>query len=221
MSRNSFVLDDRLYDYLLDVSLREPAVLKALREETAKHEMARMQIAPEQGQFIQWLLRLMGARRGIEVGVFTGYSSLCAALAMGEEAYLLACDVSEEYTAVARCYWAQAGVESRIDLRLAEAQRTLEAALAKGEAGSYDYAFIDADKTSYSAYYESCLTLLRPGGVILVDNVLWGGRVADPKETEEDTVALRTFNKKLADDERIDLSLIPLADGISLCRKRG
>ncbi|MGB1580411.1 MAG: class I SAM-dependent methyltransferase [Nevskiales bacterium] len=220
MSRNSFVLDDRLYGYLLDVSLREPPLLEKLRQETAEHEMARMQIAPEQGQFMQWLLRLMGAKRGIEVGVFTGYSSLCAALAMGESAYLLACDVSEEYTAIARRYWAEAGVAQNIDLRLAPAVETLDAALEQGQAGSYDYAFIDADKPAYANYYERCLALLRPGGVILVDNVLWGGRVADPDETEEDTLALRGFNQTLADDERIDLSLIPLADGLSLCRKR-
>lgn len=219
MSRSSFTLDDRLYDYLLKVSLREAPILARLREETARHPMAQMQIAPEQGQFIQWLLKLMGARRGIEVGVFTGYSALCAALAMGEDGQLLACDVSEEYTAVAQRYWAEAGVAGRIDLQLAPALQTLDAELVAGRDGHYDYAFIDADKPCYADYYEHCLQLLRPGGVILVDNVLWSGRVADPAEDGEDTVALRAFNQKLANDNRIDLSMIPLADGLSMCRK--
>ncbi len=220
MSTKSFFLEQSLYDYLCKQSLREPDVLRRLREETAQSSMARMQIAPEQGQFMQWLIRLMGARRGIEVGVFTGYSSLCAALAMPEDGYLLACDVSEAWTDVARRYWVQAGVAEKIELRLAPATRTLDTELGTGLAGSYDYAFIDADKTNYIAYYERCLELLRPGGVILVDNVLWSGAVADAANQEEDTVALRAFNEYLHGDERIDLSMLPLADGLSLCRKR-
>ena len=220
MSNSSFILDQRLYDYFLDVSLRESSLLARLREETAADPMARMQIAPEQGQFMAGLLRLIGARRGIEVGVFTGYSSLCASLAMGSECYLLACDVSEEWTAIARRYWAQAGVSENIDLRLAPALQTLDAVLDEGQAGSFDYAFIDADKTHYADYFERCLSLLRPGGMLLIDNVLWGGRVADPAEQEEDTVAIRALNEKLHRDKRIDLSLVPIADGLSLCRKR-
>ena len=220
MSRSSINLDDALYEYMLGVSLREADLLAQLREETARDPMARMQIAPEQGQFMAWLLKLMGASRGIEVGVFTGYSSLCAALAMGEQSYLLACDNSEEWTTVARRYWARAGIEDRIELRLAPALQTLDAALADGQAGSFDYAFIDADKENYAGYYERCLQLLRPGGVILIDNVLWDGRVVDPKEDDADTRAIRALNNALHDDERIDLSLVPIADGLSLCRKR-
>lgn len=220
MSRSSFFLDEPLYRYLLEVSLREPPLLARLREETAADPLARMQISPEQGQFMQWLLKLTGARRGIEVGVFTGYSSLCAALAMGDRGYLLACDVSEQWTAIARRYWQEAGVAEHIELRLAPALETLEAVLSEGGAESFDYAFIDADKGNYTAYYEHCLALLRPGGMILVDNVLWSGRVADAAETGDDTRALRAFNSKLSDDERIDLSLVPIGDGLSLCRKR-
>lgn len=220
MSNSSFILDERLYDYFLSASLREPPLLARLREETAADPMARMQIAPEQGQFMAWLLRLMGARRGIEVGVFTGYSSLCAALAMGEGAHLLACDVSEEWTAVARRYWAEAGVTERIELRLAPALQTLDAELDRGQAGSYDYAFIDADKENYAAYYERCLALLRPGGVVMIDNALWGGRVADPQVQDPETCAIRMLNPLLRDDERIDFSLLPLADGLGLCMKR-
>ncbi len=221
MSNRSFVLAENLNQYLLDVSLREHPVLRDLREETAALPMARMQIAPEQGQFMAWLTRLAGFRRCIEVGVFTGYSSLALALALPEDGRLLACDVSEEWTAVARRYWARAGVEQKIELRLAPATETLRERLAAGEAGAYDFAFIDADKQAYADYFELCLQLLRPGGVIAVDNTLWSGRVADPDDSEPSTLALRAFNRKLKDDERIDLSLLPLADGLSLCRKRG
>lgn len=220
MSNRTLTLDDRLYDYLLEVSLRESPLLQRLRAETAGLAMARMQISPEQGQFMHWLLRLMSARRGIEVGVFTGYSSLCAALAMPADGYLLACDISEEWTAIARRYWAEAGMAERIDLRLAPAIETLDRALEEGQAGSFDFAFIDADKEYYEAYYERCLRLIKPGGVIMVDNVLWGGRVADPHDSEVDTLAIREFNEKLIGDQRIDLSLVPIGDGLSLCRKR-
>ncbi len=220
MSNRSFVLQQALNDYLLDVSLREHPLLRALREETAALPMAQMQIAPEQGQFMAWLARLGGFRRCIEVGVFTGYSSLALALALPEDGRLLACDVSEEWTAVARRYWAQAGVEAKIELCLAPAAQTLQQRLDDGQAGQYDFAFIDADKQAYAEYFELCLQLLRPGGVIAVDNTLWSGRVADPSDTEPSTRALRAFNLKLKDDDRIDLSLLPLADGLSLCRKR-
>jgi caffeoyl-CoA O-methyltransferase len=220
VSRQSIGLDDRLYRYLLDVSLREPPALARLREETAAHPRAGMQISPEQGQFMQLLLRLTGARRVVEVGVFTGYSSLAMALALPPDGRILACDVSEEYTAVARRHWAEAGVAGRIELVLAPARETLDARLAAGEAGSYDFAFIDADKGAYLDYYERLLRLLRPGGLIAVDNTLWSGAVADPKDRAPDTVALREFNARLRDDDRVDLSLVPIGDGLTLARRR-
>ncbi len=220
MSNRTLTLDDRTYRYLLEHSLREAPALAALRAETASHPRVEMQIAPEQGQFMQMLARLTGARRAIEVGVFTGYSSLAVMLAMPEDATLLALDVSEEYTAIARRHWQAAGVADRIELVIAPATVTLDARIAQGEAGRYDFAFIDADKTSYLAYYERLLKLVRPGGLIVVDNTLWGGRVADPAEHEADTVALRAFNEALHRDERIDLALLPIADGISLARIR-
>lgn len=220
MSNRTIVMNDALYEYLLGASLRDLPVLKRLREETAKHPRARMQISPEQGQFMQLIARLMGARRCIEVGVFTGYSSLAVALALPADGHILACDVSEEFTAVARRYWKEAGVESKIELRLAPALETLDGRLKAGEAGSYDLAFIDADKSNYSGYYERILKLLRPGGLILVDNVLWSGAVIDKKDKSEDTVAIRAFNEALQRDERIDVSLLPIGDGLTLARKR-
>jgi predicted O-methyltransferase YrrM len=220
MSNRTIVMNDALYEYLLGASLRDLPVLKRLREETAKHPRARMQISPEQGQFMQLIARLMGARRCIEVGVFTGYSSLAVALALPADGHILACDVSEEFTAVARRYWKEAGVESKIELRLAPALETLDGRLKAGEAGSYDLAFIDADKSNYSGYYERILKLLRPGGLILVDNVLWSGAVIDKKDKSEDTVAIRAFNAALQRDERIDVSLLPIGDGLTLARKR-
>ncbi len=221
MSNRSIVLTDSLYEYLTEVSLRESPLLLALREETASMSNRSMQISPEQGQFMALLARLMGARRCLEVGVFTGYSSLATALALPEDGRILACDVSEEWTAMARRYWRAAGVEHKIDLRLAPATQTLDALLGAGRAGSYDLAFIDADKTNYLAYYERVLSLLRPGGLVLVDNTLWSGRVADPEVGDEDTVALRHFNEVLHQDERVDLSLLPMGDGLTLARKRG
>lgn len=220
MSRRTIAMDDRLYDYLLAASLREPDELARLRQETASHRAAGMQISPEQGQFMQLLVRLTGARRAIEVGVFTGYSSLAVALAMPEDGYILACDVSAEYTAIAERYWREAGVAGRIELVLAPALDTLDARLAAGEAGQYDFAFIDADKGNYLAYYERIHQLLRPGGLITIDNTLWDGAVADPADEEPDTVALRAFNARLKDDARIDLSLVPIGDGLTLARKR-
>jgi len=220
MSNRSIVLTESLYDYLLSVSLREPPLLLALREETAALSTRSMQIAPEQGQFMALLLRLMGARRCLEVGVYTGYSSLVTALALPDEGRLVACDVSEEWTAIARRYWRLAGVEHKIELRLAPATDTLDALVAAGEAGRFDTAFIDADKTNYLAYYERALLLLRPGGLIVVDNTLWSGRVADPESADADTVALRHFNEILYRDERVELSLVPVGDGLTLARKR-
>ncbi len=220
MSNQSIGLDDRLYSYFLSVSLREHPALKALREETATHPMGQMQISPEQGQLMALLVKFGGVRRAIEIGVFTGYSALAVALALPPDGKLIACDVSEEYTAIARRYWAKAGVADRIDLRLAPALETLEALLSAGEAGSFDLVFIDADKSNYDAYYERSLQLVRTGGLIAIDNVLWYGRVADPTVTDNRTEKIRSLNAKLHQDDRIDLSLIPIGDGLSLARKR-
>jgi predicted O-methyltransferase YrrM len=220
VSNRTLQLDDRTYEYLLAHSLREDPRLAALRAETASHPRVNMQIAPEQGQFMQMLARLCGARRAIEVGVFTGYSSLAVMLAMPDDARLLALDVSEEYTDVARRHWQAAGVADRIELVLAPARDTLDARLAEGEAGQYDFAFIDADKTGYLGYYERLLKLLRPGGLILVDNTLWDGEVANPDNREAETEALRAFNDALHRDPRIDLALLPVGDGLTLARIR-
>jgi predicted O-methyltransferase YrrM len=220
MSNRTLSLNDRLYDYLLKHSLREPETLAHLRAETASHPQVNMQIAPEQGQFMQMLVRLLGARRAIEVGVFTGYSSLAVVLAMPPDGRLLACDISEEYTGIARRHWQAAGVLDRIELVIAPAKDTLDARLAAGEAGQYDFAFIDADKSGYLSYYERLIELVRPGGLIVVDNTLWSGKVANPAYRDADTVALREFNDVLHADPRIDLSLLPLGDGLTLARRR-
>ena len=220
MTKRSISLTDSLYDYLLAVSLREPEVLRRLRDETGNLPESRMQIAPEQGQFMALLARLTGARRCIEVGVFTGYSSLVLSLALPDDGRILACDVSDEWTSVARRYWAAAGVAHKIDLRLAPALETLGGLLAAGDAGSYDFVFLDADKENYLRYYELALELLRPGGLIVADNTLWSGRVVDPANDEATTVALRQFNEYLHRDERVDLSLVPVGDGLTLARKR-
>jgi predicted O-methyltransferase YrrM len=220
MANRSITVDDRLYDYILANSLREPALLKALREETAKLAQGMMQIAPEQGQFMALLVQLIGARRTIEVGTFTGYSSLVVALALPADGRLVACDVSKEFTDVARRYWAKAGVAGKIDLRLAPALETLDRLLADGEAGRFDFAFIDADKTNYLGYYERCLKLLRPGGLMAIDNVLWSGEVADPKVTDADTAAIRALNSHVHQDTRVSMSLVPIGDGLTLLRKQ-
>jgi predicted O-methyltransferase YrrM len=220
MSRKTLNLTNTLYDYMLSVSLREPEVLRRLREETAAHPGASMQISPEQGQFMSLLVRLTGAVRAIEVGVFTGYSSSIVALAMPPEGRIVACDVSEEFTSVARRYWAEAGIAEKIDLRLAPAVETLDGLLAQGQAGTFDFMFIDADKRSYAAYYERGLELLRAGGLVLVDNVLWSGRVAEADANDPDTAAIRAFNEMVGRDERVDVSLLPIADGVTLARKR-
>ncbi len=212
----TFALPDHVYRYLLSASLREPGILRKLRDETAKDPMARMQIAPEQGQFMALLVQLMGAKKCIEIGVFTGYSSLCVALALPLDGKIVACDVSRDWTQIARRYWQEASVAQKIDLRLAPALKTLDALLAENQAGSFDFAFIDADKENYLAYYERCLKLLRRGGLITIDNTLWSGRVAEPDNRETDTVALREFNNKLHHDQRIALSLLPIADGLTL-----
>ena len=220
MSSKTLTLDDRLRDYLWKVSDREPKLLRDLREETARHPRAGMQISPEQGQFMNLLIELVGARRTLEVGVFTGYSSLVVALALPEDGHVTALDVSEEYTAMARRYWQEAGVAHKFDLRIAPAVQSMDALLAEGRAGTYDFAFIDADKASYDAYYERSLQLLRPGGLIAIDNVLWGGAVADPRERDVDTVALRALNAKVHADARVTMMLLPIGDGLTLARKR-
>jgi caffeoyl-CoA O-methyltransferase len=221
MSNRSIPLTDSLYEYLLAVSLREPALLAELRAETARDaENVQLQIAPEQGQLMTFLVRLMGARRCLELGVFTGYSSLVTALALPEDGRLVACDISEEWTAVARRYWQRAGVAHKIDLRLAPALVTLDALTAQGGAGSFDFAFLDADKENYPTYYERILTLLRSGGMLAIDNTFWSGKVTDPRETDAETTALRVLNERLHYDERIDLTMLPVADGLTLVRKR-
>jgi predicted O-methyltransferase YrrM len=219
MSRRTINLDDTLYQYLLDHSLREHPEQTALREATAKHPRGGMQISPEQGQFMQLLVKLIGARRTIEVGTFTGYSALTVALALPRDGKILACDISDEYTSVGKPYWQRAGVADRIELLIAPAAQTLDARIAAGEPGQYDFAFIDADKAGYDAYYERCLQLVRTGGLIAFDNTLWGGDVARPAR-DDDTRALQALNDKLHTDERIDLALLPIGDGLTLARKR-
>lgn len=212
-------LDDSLYTYVLAHSLREHPAQTALREATAAHPDAVMQIGPEQGQFMALLVRLIGAKRTIEIGVFTGYSALCVALALPDDGYVLACDVSDAYTRIGRPFWQQAGVANKIDLRLAPARQTLDARLAAGDASTFDFAFIDADKPAYDDYYERCLQLVRRGGLIAIDNTLWSGAVTRPPQSA-DTAALQALNDKLARDERVDLSLLPIGDGLTLARKR-
>jgi predicted O-methyltransferase YrrM len=220
MSTRTFTLPDPLYEYFLSVSLREPEILSRLRKETARTPDFQMQISPEQGQFMALLIRLSQATKILEIGVFTGYSSLIMALSLPHDGKIVACDISDEWTSVARRYWTEAGVVHKIDLRLAPALATLDSLLANGEAETFDFAFIDADKKNYKEYYERSLKLLRPGGLIAVDNVLWSGRVADAGETEADTESIREFNRTLHADRRVFLSLIPIGDGLTLALKR-
>lgn len=219
-TKKTLGLDNQLYDYLLSASLREPEVLRQLREETAQHPNAMMQISPEQGQFMALLVQLICATKTLEVGVFTGYSSLCVALALPPTGQIVACDVSEEYTSVARRYWQAGGVVDKIDLRIAPALETLDQLISAGQAETFDFAFIDADKGNYRHYYERSLQLVRPGGLIAIDNVLWSGQVADPQIQDESTQAIRAFNEKLHHDQRVTLSLVPIADGLTLALKR-
>jgi caffeoyl-CoA O-methyltransferase len=220
MSNRSINLSDRVYDYLLANSLREPKLLAELRTETAALPEHGMQISPEQGQFMQLLLRLMAARRVVEVGTFTGYSSTAMAMALPADGRILCCDVSEKYTAIARKAWQKAGVADKITLKLAPALETLDAEIKAGRGGHYDFCFIDADKANYDGYYERALVLLRPGGLVAIDNVLWSGSVADPSDQSEDTVSIRKLNAKLSQDRRIDLSMLPVGDGLTLAMKR-
>jgi len=220
MSSKSIGLSDALHEYMLSVSHRESAVMERLRRETADHPKSEMQIAPEQAQFFQFLLRLIGARRALEVGVFTGYSALATAEVLPPNGEIVACDISEEYTQMARQYWEEAGVADQIDLRIAPAEETLDALLAEGQAGTFDFSFIDADKETYDTYYEQSLRLLRPGGVIALDNVFRDGRVTDSDIEDESVRAIQALNEKLHHDERVDLTMVPIADGLTLAMKR-
>jgi predicted O-methyltransferase YrrM len=220
MSNRRLSVTDDIHQYILEHSVREPEVLTRLRNVTHVMPDANMQIGPEQGQFMVMLAKLIGAKRCIEVGVFTGYSSLALALALPEDGRIVACDVNDKWTDIARQFWREAGVEKKIELRLQPAQKTLDELLADGGEGAYDFAFIDADKTGYAGYYEQLLKLLRAGGLIVVDNTLWSGKVADESVNDPDTVALRALNSKVHTDERVDVSLVPIGDGVTLIRKR-
>lgn len=220
MSNRTITLDDRLYEYLLNNSLRETDIQRRLRQETMQLQMARMQIAPEQGQFMALLVELMGASRIIEVGTFTGYSALWMAQAMPEGGKLICCDINNEWTAIGERYWQLAGLADRIDLRIAPALETLRRLLDEHGANAFDIIFIDADKTNYANYYELGMKLIRSGGLLIIDNTLWGGAVADPKEHDEDTAAIRELNRRLHKDERVSVSLLPVGDGLTLARKR-
>ena len=211
-------LSDRLRDYIRRTGFREAPALRALRDATSALPAAMMQISPEQGALMQLLVRLIGARRSLEVGTFPGYSALAVALALPADGQDTACDVSEEWTAIARQHWQQAGVAGKITLKLAPALQTLDALLAAGGAGTYDFAFIDADKSNYDGYYEHALKLVRPGGLIAIDNVLWSGAVADPAKNSDDTKAIRALNAKLYADPRVEIALLPMADGLTLAR---
>lgn len=221
MSENTLFLTDPLYAYMKDISVREPGILAKLRQETSHDPMHSMQISPEQGQFMSLLIRLIGAVKTIEIGVFTGYSSLCVAIALPQSGKMIACDISEKWTAIARRYWREAGVSSKIDLHLAPAVQTLNDLMRrKADIGSFDFAFIDADKENYDNYYEYCMALLRPGGLMLLDNVFWHGRVADASIRDEATNHLRMLNKKIHADQRVDVSIVPIGDGLTMVRKK-
>lgn len=220
MSARTIAVTDAIWQYLIDVTVREPPVLTKLRGETSRMPSGGMQISPEQGQFMALLVELLGVKRALEVGVFTGYSSLRVALAMPADGHIVACDVSEEYTNVARRYWREAGVDQKIELRLGPALATLNALIAEGARGSFDFAFIDADKSNYGGYYERSLELVRSGGLIAVDNTLWSGAVADASRKDADTRAIRDLNAKIANDPRVSSSLLPIGDGLFLARKR-
>jgi predicted O-methyltransferase YrrM len=220
MSKGSIGLSEELNAYLIEMGAREPEVLGRLREETAAMPQAGMQIAVEQGALLSMLVKLLDARQVLEIGTFTGYSSTAMALALPPDGRIVCCDVSEEFTAVARRAWAEAGVNDRVELRLAPALETLDGLLTDGRAGTFDLAFIDADKTNYAGYVEGCLRLVRSGGVIAIDNVLWSGRVIDPDVVDEDTQAIRDLNAALATDERVDIVMLPIADGVTLLRVR-
>ena len=219
MSSKTLGLEENLREYLLSVSLREPEILTLLRQETSMHPMGIMQISPEQGQFMALLVKLMGAKKTLEVGVFTGYSTLAIGLALPADGKIIACDTNEEYTSIACRYWHQAGVSDKIDLHIAPAVETLDKLLVAGEAETFDFAFIDADKSNYDNYYERALKLVRPGGLISIDNVLWSGKVADSAIEDNRTNKIRALNQKLHQDNRVTLSMVPIGDGLTLALK--
>jgi caffeoyl-CoA O-methyltransferase len=214
------IITDELWEYMRRVSLREPDLLRKLRQETARLPNSNLQISAEQGQFMALLMHLIGARRTIEIGVYTGYSALVVAEALPDDGRVIACDINEEWTAVARRYWREAGVDRKIDLRIGPALNTLDDLIASGQGNRFDFVFIDADKTNYANYYERALVLLRPGGLIAVDNVLWYGRVIDASVDDPDTRAIRAFNQQLKDDDRVWLSMLPIRDGLTLAAKK-
>ena len=221
MSNQSIGLSDPLYQYLLANSVREPEILAKLRAETAQHPLVNMQISPEQGQLMGLLVQLIGAKKCLEVGVFTGYSSLAVALNLPDNGQIIACDVSDEFTSIARKYWQEAGVDHKISLYIAPALATLDRLILNGESGTFDFAFIDADKNNYGAYYDRCFQLVRQGGLILVDNVLWYGRVADPAmDNDRRTQAIKQINQQIYHDDRVQISLIPIGDGLTIARKK-
>jgi len=221
MTNRTIVMTDPLYDYLLTASVRETDAQRDLRAETAKLAEGGMQIGPEQGQFMSLLIKLIGAKRALEIGTFTGYSALTVAMALPEDGQLIACDVSEEWTSIGRRYWQREGMAHKIDLRIAPGKETLAKLVAdSSQLNSFDFAFIDADKTNYGAYYDYCMKLVRPGGLIAVDNVLWGGEVANSDDQKPDTVAIRELTAKIYQDNRVDVSLVPIGDGVMLARKR-
>jgi predicted O-methyltransferase YrrM len=221
MSDRSIGLSETLHQYLLANSVREPEVLAHLRQETDRHPLSNMQISPEQGQLMGLLVQLIGAKKCLEIGVFTGYSSLSVALNLPDDGRIVACDVSDEFTSIARKYWQAAGVSKKIDLQIAPALETLDRLIANGEAGTFDFAFIDADKNNYAAYYDRCFELVRQGGLILVDNVLWYGRVVDPMmDADNRTQAIKQINQQIYHDDRVQISLIPIGDGLTIARKK-
>ena len=220
MARDHFGLPDGVYDYLIRVGVREPEILARLRDETQRHPRGVMQVPREEGALLKLLAELIGARRCLEIGTFTGYSSLSVALALPPDGRIVCCDVSEEFTSIARRYWEEAGVADKVDLRLGPAVDTLDALIGEGAEGTFDMAFIDADKASYSAYWERCVRLVRSGGVIVVDNVLWSGAVADPSDQSADTNAIRAVNERIHGDDRVTSVLLPVADGMTVARVR-
>ena len=220
MSSTTLTMTEPLRYYLYSTGLREHPVLEELREVTRQHPYGVMQISPEQGQLMALLAKLTAAKKTIEVGVFTGYSALAVALALPDDGTVIACDINEEYTGTARTFWAKAGVEDKIDLRLAPATETLRHLLNQQQANTFDMVFIDADKTGYDDYYELCLQLVRPGGLILIDNTLWNGRVADKAIDDDDTIAIRTLNRKVHQDDRVDMVMLPVSDGLTIAIKR-
>ncbi len=219
MSRVHTPITDDLAQYIREVTLREPEPLRKLREATENHPRASMQTSPEQGQFLHLMARVLGARKTLEVGVFMGYSSTWVALALPSDGKIVACDVSEEYTTRARQTWREAGVEGKIDLRIAPALETLDGLIAGSQRETFDFAFIDADKSNYANYYERALALLRPGGLAAIDNVLWDGSVIDPNDHSPDTEAIRAFNRKLHEDKRVAISMATMGDGLTLACK--